>query len=66
MLGGARWRESAVGEGCAGVDAVGGKKTFAHNGKPNRHGLHDTGAAKCAAGGAGAAMGLQIHQMGGF
>jgi nitroreductase len=43
-----------------------GKKTFAHNGKPNRHGLHDTGAASTAMAIQAASMGLQLHQMAGF
>jgi nitroreductase len=42
------------------------KKTFAHNGKPNKHGLHDTGAAACALALQAASMGMQIHQMAGF
>ena len=39
---------------------------FAHNGKPNRHGQHDTGAASTCLALQGAAMGLAVHQMGGF
>jgi len=42
------------------------KKTFTYHGKPNRHYLHDTGAATQLLGIQAAAMGLQIHSMGGF
>jgi len=41
------------------------KKTR-HNGKPNRHYLHDTGAASATLCIQAAAMGLQAHSMGGF
>ena len=41
-------------------------KTFAHNKKPNRHYLHDTGAASALMAIQAASMGLQIHQMAGF
>lgn len=40
--------------------------TFAHNGKPNRYGPHDTGAASACLALQGAAMGLAVHQMGGY
>jgi nitroreductase len=43
-----------------------GKKTFAHNGKPNRHHLHDTGAATATLSIQAAAMGLQAHSMAGY
>ena len=39
---------------------------FAHNGKPNRYGPHDTGAASMSHRAAGGALGLAVHQMGGF
>lgn len=39
---------------------------FAHNGKPNRYGSHDTGAASLSLALQGTALGLAIHQMGGF
>ena len=39
---------------------------FAHSGKPNRHAQHDTGAASVSLALQGAAMGLAVHQMGGF
>jgi nitroreductase len=42
------------------------KKTFTHNGKPNRHGLYDTGAAAMALCVQAAAMGLATHQMAGY
>ena len=39
---------------------------FAHNGKPNRWGQHDTGAASVCLALQGLALGLVVHQMGGF
>lgn len=39
---------------------------FEHNGKPNRYGPHDTGAASVCMALQGAAMGLAVHQMGGY
>ncbi len=39
---------------------------FAHNGKPNRYGPHDTGAASLSLALQGTALGLAVHQMGGF
>jgi nitroreductase len=39
---------------------------FAHNAKPNRWGQHDTGAASVCLALQGAALGLAVHQMGGF
>lgn len=42
------------------------KKIFSSNGKPNRHYLHDTGAASTMIAIQAAAMGMQAHQMGGF
>jgi nitroreductase len=41
-------------------------KLFRSNGKPNRHYLHDTGAASTMIAVQAAAMGMQAHQMGGF
>lgn len=43
-----------------------GKKTFAHNGKPNHYGLFDTGAANMAITLQAESMGLVTHQMAGF
>lgn len=40
--------------------------TFEHNGKPNRYGPHDTGAASTCLALQAAAMGLAVHQMGGY
>ena len=40
--------------------------TFEHSGKPNRYGQHDTGAASVCLALQGAAMGLVVHQMGGY
>jgi nitroreductase len=40
--------------------------TFGHSGKPNRWGQHDTGAASVCLALQGAAMGLAVHQMGGY
>lgn len=42
------------------------KKTFARNDKPNRHYLHDTGAASFAITLQATSMGLMSHQMAGF
>lgn len=42
------------------------KKTFARNGKPNRHYLHDTGAASALMTLQATSMGLISHQMAGF
>ena len=39
---------------------------FAHNGKPNRYGPHDVGASSMAMALQGTALGLAVHQMGGF
>lgn len=39
---------------------------FRHNGKPNRYGPHDTGAASVSMALQAAALGLVIHQMGGY
>ena len=39
---------------------------FAHNGRPNRHAAYDTGAAMAQMAIQATAIGLQIHQMGGF
>lgn len=39
---------------------------FAYNSKPNRHALYDTGAASMSLSYQAQAMGLVVHQMGGF
>ena len=39
---------------------------FAHSGKPNRWGQHDTGAASVSMALQAVALGLMVHQMGGF
>jgi nitroreductase len=39
---------------------------FGHSGKPNRHAQHDTGAASVCLALQGAALGLAVHQMGGY
>ena len=39
---------------------------FAHNGKPNRYGPHDTGASDFSIALQAAALGLVAHQMGGY
>ena len=39
---------------------------FGHNGKPNRYGPHDTGAASMSMALQAPALGLAVHQMGGF
>jgi nitroreductase len=43
-----------------------GKKTFTQSGKPNRFGLHDTGAATANLAIEATALGLRAHFMGGF
>ena len=43
-----------------------GGSIFEHSGKPNRYGQHDTGAASACLALQGAAMGLAVHQMGGY
>ena len=43
-----------------------GKKTFTHNGAPDRFGLHDAGAALASVAIQASYMGLQVHGMGGF
>jgi nitroreductase len=43
-----------------------GKKTFSHNGAPNRYGVHDTGAATANLAIEATALGLHAHFMGGF
>jgi len=43
-----------------------GKKTFSHNGAPNRFGLHDAGAATANLAIEGTALGVRTHFMGGF
>lgn len=42
------------------------KESFTKNGKPNRHHLHDTGAASISMALQAASMGLLFHQMAGF
>jgi len=42
------------------------RTNFAFNGKPNRHAFHDTGAAALALSVQAQALGLVVHQMGGF
>ena len=42
------------------------KLTFTQNGKPNRHALHDVGAAAASLTIQATALGLSVHQMGGF
>lgn len=43
-----------------------GKKTFSHNGTPNHHALHDTGAATAYLGLGATALGMHTHSMAGF
>ncbi|MDP9052725.1 MAG: nitroreductase family protein [Acidobacteriota bacterium] len=43
-----------------------GKKTFSHNGAPNRFNLHDAGAAAANLALEATALGLRTHFMGGF
>ncbi len=43
-----------------------GKKTFSHNGAPDRFGIHDTGTAFGQLSLQAVALGLQVHGMGGF
>lgn len=43
-----------------------GKKTYSHNGAPNRFGLHDTGAALAQLSLQAVSLGLHVHGMGGF
>jgi nitroreductase len=43
-----------------------GKRTFAHNGKPNRYGLHDAGMALAGLTLQANALGIFVHAMGGF
>ena len=43
-----------------------GKKTFTHNGAPDRFGLHDAGAALANLMIQATAIGLYVHAMGGF
>ncbi len=42
------------------------KKTLTHNGEPNRHALHDVGAASCTISLQAASLGLHTHGMAGF
>jgi nitroreductase len=42
------------------------RTTFERNGQPNRHALHDTGAASSNLSTEAANLGLQVHQMGGI
>lgn len=42
------------------------KKTFAHNGSPNQHGLHDTGAATAYLALQATVLGFHTHSMAGF
>jgi nitroreductase len=55
------WAKTAWG---LGISA--GKKTFTHNGAPNRFGLHDAGAALANLMIQATAVGLYVHGMGGF
>jgi len=43
-----------------------GKKTFTHNGSPNRFGIHDAGMALSTMMIEAVALGLRVHGMGGF
>jgi len=43
-----------------------GKKTFSHNGAPDRFGLYDTGAASATLAIEATALGVRVHFMGGF
>ncbi len=43
-----------------------GKQTFTQNGKPNRYGMYDVGAAGASLAIEATALGLQAHFMGGF
>ncbi len=43
-----------------------GKRTFTHNGSPDRFGLHDAGAALAQMSLQAVALGLHLHGMGGF
>jgi nitroreductase len=56
-----RWAKSAY---VLGFSA--GKKTFTHNGAPNRFALHDTGAASANLALEAVAVGLRAHFMGGL
>ena len=42
------------------------RTTFAKNGKPNRHAMHDTGAATANLASTATALGLHTHSMAGF
>jgi nitroreductase len=42
------------------------RKNFRRNNRPNRHAMHDTGAANTLLALQAASMGLQAHQMGGY
>jgi nitroreductase len=43
-----------------------GKRTFSHNGAPDRFGLYDTGAASATMAIEATGLGLRVHFMGGF
>jgi nitroreductase len=43
-----------------------GKKTFSHNGRPNRFALHDAGMATATLAIEATSLGLRAHFMGGF
>lgn len=53
-------------KGAAVIGFTVGKKTFTHNGAPNRFGIHDTGAASATLAAEASALGLESHFMGGF
>ncbi len=57
-------QEWAKGAWLLGISA--GKKTFSHNGSPNRFGIHDAGAALANLMIEATAAGLHVHAMGGF
>jgi nitroreductase len=57
-------QEWAKGAWALGISA--GKKTFTHNGAPDRFGLHDAGAALANLMIQATAVGLHVHAMGGF
>ena len=57
-------RKWAAGAAVLGFSA--GKKTFTHNGAPNRFGIHDVGAGSASLAIEAAARGLHAHFMGGF
>jgi nitroreductase len=53
-------------QGAWAIGFTAGKRTFSHNGLPDRFGIYDTGAAGATLAIEATALGVRVHFMGGF